>query len=390
MAQIGILTMFNDSQNYGCVAQGYALYKYICSMGYDAEIISYSHTKVKRIDSKGNQSLITYFKAHSNNMHLKILNRIEYKIARIICNKTIKNGFSKRREAFERSRASVKTSRVYTDNTICECSKDYDVFISGSDQIWKPGIANDAYLFNFLTEGNKVISYASSTAVECFDSKYDEYMKSSLVKYKWISVREKNAKEHFQELLDREVDLVVDPTLLINRQDWESMAEHVNMDYKYIFVYLLGDDWKQRKAIKQIAKITGLKVVTLPHLGGRPKLCDYGFGDVQLFDIDLSEFLGLIKYSEIVLTDSFHATVFANIFGKQYIVFERNVLNRKDSMNSRLDTLLGMFGENDRKHNSIMSDIDLLNRRIDFEKIHQIIDIESANSGRKLMNHLEA
>ena len=385
MKKVGIITMYHNSENYGCIAQSFALCKYIESLGFDAQLISYQHRRIKNKNEEiSRYGILHYIGEHSNNFFLKINYRINHKVANLLLKKKLSDDLSKRSLAFEKSRNLSSHSELYSDDTIYQISSKYDIFVSGSDQIWKPGIANDAYLYNFLPEGSKVISYASSTAVVEFSKEYDEFMKNSLAKYHWISVREKNAQIHFQKLLDREVDLVVDPTLLMSVPFWNDTAENYVSKEPYLFAYLLGESKRQRKIIEKIAKEKGLKIITLPHLGGTLKLTDRNFGDIQLYDIDFYQFLGLIKNASLVMTDSFHAVVFSNVFCREFLVFDREVLNSKDSMRGRLDTLLGLFGEKERQIEDFGSCMKALNEKIDYEKVHSILNDIAEESRRKI------
>lgn len=116
---------------------------------------------------------------------------------------------------------------------------------------------------------------------------------------------------------------------------------------------------KQRKLITRYAKERNLKIVTLPHVEGKVRAADIGFGDYQLYDVDLATFLSLIKNADCVCTDSFHAVVFSNIFETDFLAFERIVLSKKANMNSRMDTLLEMLGESSKfvYKNSKITDI---------------------------------
>lgn len=385
MKRIGIITMYYNSENYGGIAQGFALQKYIENLGYDSEIISYQHKKRKIIE----KNLLTYILNHANHIHVKIYIRLKSKVAKIILEKKIAPDLQKRKDAFAKSRELARHSKEYTDQTIKDCVGKYDVYVSGSDQIWKPGIANDAYLFNFLPNDSHVISYASSTAVSEFDDDYDSFMRRSLQKYRWISVREENAQNHFRTILSKEIDLVVDPTLLLGYEYWNAVADDYQTNTKYIFAYFLGDSTKQRKIVKKIAKDYGLEIVTLPHLGKSPRLSDVSFANIDLYDVNLFQFLGLIKNSSLVVTDSFHAVVFSNMFRKSFLVFEREVVNKKDQMNGRLDTILGMFGEKKRKVSDYKSACEALKMEIDYDEVHEILRGAAKESGEKLQRALE-
>lgn len=351
MKKIGIITLYYNNDNYGGIAQAYALNKYIENLGYDSEVISYKRTPVhipgvrERIKKEGLFSVIC---SKMEMLPEKLILKISTKYVVKKYGSDLEKKISQRKDAFKRSRELVRHSKVYTEDTIQNCIGAYDCYVSGSDQIWKPGVLQSPYVFEFLPDEYKRISYASSITVTDYPSQYGDYMKKNLAHYMWISVRENSAKTYLENLLHRSVDVVVDPTMLLDKNEWENITGERVIKEHYLFAYLLGEDHKQRKQITQYAKERNIKIVTLPHVEGKVRAADIGFGDRQLYDIDLSAFLSLIKYADCVCTDSFHAVVFSNIFETDFFVFERVILSKKANMNSRLDTLLDMLGEKNK------------------------------------------
>ena len=108
----------------------------------------------------------------------------------------------------------------------------------------------------------------------------------------------------------------------------------------------------KRKQIKEFAKRKGLKLVTLPHIVNSSvfqfKTQDWHFGDVQLYDIGIPEFLSLIQNAEIIVTDSFHAGVFSYVFHREFYLLERPTNNPEDLMNVRIYDLVKLYGTPDR------------------------------------------
>ena len=389
MGKVGIITLYYNNDNYGGIAQSYALCKYIADLGYDTEMISYKRTPVRIVGKKEElkkKGVLQYCKDHMEYLPQKLYLKLSNKLANKCYHTKLQKYLDLRKMAFAKSREMIPHSKVYNENTVVECMDIYDCFISGSDQVWKPGVLQPPYVFSFLPRGKKCFSYASSITVTDLPDEYGEFMKSELEKYLWISVREYSAKEYLQKLLNRNVDVVVDPTLLLSRDEWNRLASSRKIEEKYLFAYLLGESSYQRKCITDYAKKHGLKVVFLPHVEGKVRACDLKFGDIQLYDIDLNGFLSLIKHAEIVFTDSFHAVVFSNIFETQFWVFERFVLSKKSNMNSRLDTLLNITDEESRK---IKYNRDITHENIDFsvvqDKIKDIIE-ESKNKLSKALN----
>ena len=351
MIKIGIITLYFNNDNYGGIAQAYALNKYIENLGYSSEVISYKRTPVhipgtrERIKNEG---LISVVRSKMEMLPEKIYLKISTRYAVKKYGVALKEKIELRKDAFKRSRELVRHSNVYTEDTIHNCIGEYDCYVSGSDQIWKPGVLQPPYVFEFLPDKYKRISYASSITVTEYPREYGNFMKKCLSRYTWISVRESSAKNYLENLLHRSVEVVVDPTMLLDKDEWESIISNQIIKEHYLFAYLLGEDHKQRKQITQYAKERKLKIVTLPHVEGKVRASDIGFGDYQLYDVDLPAFLSLIKYADCVCTDSFHAVVFSNILETDFIVFERVILSKKANMNSRLDTLLDMLGEKNK------------------------------------------
>lgn len=389
MKKAGIITLYYKNDNYGGIAQGYALQQYINTLGIDSELISYQRTPAK-ILSKGEElkklGVKGFVSLKADCFFKKTKVKLKNKNARKKYGLSLKDKLQQRKDAFEVSREEVPHSPVYTEDNIINCSDRYDYFISGSDQIWKPGVLQPPYIFTFLPENKVRFSYASSITTLNNDKEYDEKMKNALEKYKWISVREESGQKYLEKLLNRNVDLVVDPTFLLSKEQWEEYITERQIKEKYVFTYFLGQSTKQRKIVEKYAKENNLKIVSLPHVEGKIYACDINFGDIQLYDVNVRQFLSLIKYAEVVFTDSFHAGVFSNIFETQYWIFEREVFSKKVSMNSRLDTLLALLGEEDRK---VREYTDIHNNNIDFENAKAKLNVEIDKSKELLKKALD-
>lgn len=340
MKKIGIITLYYNNNNYGGIAQAYALQKFISNNGYTCELITYKKEKSK-INYSKNNSLKFFTKRCFNKTKNLIISKIETnkrkEFSQVLLN---------RQEKLEKFRSSIPHSNtIYTINSIEEIEKIYDIYITGSDQCWNPGVIDDAFTFNFLKNEAFVFSYAPSIAVNNTTKEYDEYLKKALSKYKYISCREESGKDILTKITNREVEWVVDPTLLLERSDWEQVTSKRLIDEEYIFSYMLGENRKQREYIKSFAEKEGLTLVTIPYIkNGNTftyRMVDKDFGDIQELDISFEDFFSLIKYSKYVVTDSFHAVIFSCIFEKEFYVYDRSGLV---STNSRIQSLLKIMG----------------------------------------------
>lgn len=303
--------MFYKNYNYGGNLQAYALCRVLNALGYDADQIKYAY----------------YVAPKKENDDPRILSRIKKTIVSFIKNPII-NAVNKkikiREQAFERfTEDNIKhTEDIYNDSDISKCVEKYDVFVCGSDQVWNTNWYNQGFFLEFVKEKPKV-SYAASLGRRNMTEKGKDFYTRKLSSFKAISVREENAKKMLEDFLDVKISFNLDPTLLLNKNEWDEICSKNLINQKYCFCYFLSDNKNERIVAKQYAKKHKLKLVTLPHLR-RATGNDLFFGDIQLFDITPGDFVSLIKNAECVMTDSFHASVFSIIYDKQFFVFGAN------------------------------------------------------------------
>ena len=176
MKKAGIITLYYKNDNYGGIAQGYALQQYIQSLGIDTELISYQRTP-KRVVSKVEEikelGIKEFISIKTDCFFKKTKAKIANKFAIKKYGAALKDKIQLRKDAFEVSREEIPHSPVYTEDNIVNCSDRYDYFISGSDQIWKPGVLQPPYIFTFLPENKVRFSYASSITTLNNDKEYD-------------------------------------------------------------------------------------------------------------------------------------------------------------------------------------------------------------------------
>lgn len=380
MKKIGIITLYYKNNNYGGVAQAYALNKYFLKQGYKSELITYKKEKTnKKFITKKNS-----LKNLVNRIYSKIKRTIFEYIEKKLSNK-FKDELKKREEKLECFRNEIPHSPIYTKDNISSIEKEYDIFVSGSDQCWNPGVVTGSFVFDFLNNSDKCIfSYSSSIAVDNFNEYYANFMKENLKKYKAVSVREKNTAALLEKSIEKKVEFVIDPTLLLTRNDWNSITSKNIIDGDYAFAYILGDDIKTRQKVKKIAKEKKLKLVTLPYIKNGAnfdfKLVDYKFGEEQMLDISFSDFLSLIKHSTYVITDSFHAICFSYIFKKEFVALDKKGFI---STNSRIKSILRLMGIEER----LIKEINEIKKfqKIDYKLVDKKIE-NIINSSKEYLN----
>lgn len=349
--RVGIITHYHNSINYGGTLQAYALCKVLekkdCNpiqIKLNAESNISSKTRFIELMKKSPKKAITaVLKSKFRKMFVIPLHRKEY--GQFI--EIIKN----RKEAFENFRNhNVSQSRVVYDlNNIGESLELYDIFITGSDQVWHPLACNSAYLLDFVPEGKPKFSYAASLSTNHLCEIDQLRFQESLKNYIGISVREEDAVELLKPLSPMSPVCSLDPTLLLGKNEWDSVASDRIVNEPYVFCFFLGNGKKQIRIAREYAKKHNLKLVMIPYLSGKYASNAINSGDLALKTASPQDFISLIKYSDMVFTDSFHAVAFSSIYRKDFFVFTRN---GSSEMSTRIENITRLFGTCERFLNS--------------------------------------
>lgn len=332
--KVAIVTI--ESQNYGNRLQNYALQEILKDLGIDVFTLHRFPTKNSFADK-----IMLFLKA--------LLKTKSYRFYHF--NKQIKYG----------------KEIVGKDSFPSNLSTQYDYFVAGSDQIWNPYYEYYGGECDFLefADNKQKISYAASFGVSEIPNERKEEYQKFLSEFNKISVREKEGSDIVMELTGKEANIVLDPTLMINADKWRKCSKYEACipDNPYCFVYSLGEknDFFVDKLenIKQDLKIFDIGKTT-----------KYG----RNLPIGPSEFLYAIDNAEVVLTDSFHATVFSILFHKDVWVFERPGIN----MSSRITSLAKMFecDKNFDKHGTlhmcVNSDYKIFDKILEKERINSL------------------
>lgn len=333
---IGIITLYHNSTNYGGNLQAYALYKYLENRGAEVEQISYKKVSDGTIRGK----LFLMFENGFVSGIKGLVNSLKVRNEYVLADKKDRDI---RWNSFQRfSKELIRHSdRVYDQNSICDCLDDYDMFITGSDQVWNLKWYDSTYFLDFVDGSKKKkLSYAASFSMKELTNAQKEIVANSLSDYEAISVREKDAATILEGLTDKTVTYVVDPTLLLEEHDWNKICAERVIKEEYVFGYFLGSNIEMIKKAKEFAKKRNLKLVMIPFAAGKYQTKADDLADISIVDASPEKFLSLIKYAEYIFTDSFHAVVFSFVFKKQFFVFNRD---KKGSMNSRIISLTDMF-----------------------------------------------
>ena len=352
--EVAILTI-NDDMNYGNRLQNYAVQQFLIKNEVDC----------CTIENKTGYYGIKWY-----------IHELKDLIVRIIK----KDNMTKRYINFKKFNKNIVYSRYKIDKKHIpkDLHKKYDTFITGSDQVWNPFFdrGSNVDFLSFAPE-EKRVSFSASFGINEIPEEYRENFARELKKFKNISVREDRAKEIVEELTGRDdVEVLVDPTMLLTSEEWDKIAKKPKQlkSDKYILNYFLGELSEERKLkIEKIAKENNCEIINLLDKNS------------PFYQTNPSEFLYLEENAFLICTDSFHSCIFAILFNKPFIVFDRED-GTKIKMNSRLETLLKKFGLEERWYNG---EIDNKLLEVDYSKAYKILEKEKEKSKEFLIKAID-
>lgn len=308
--------------NYGSVLQAYALQHKISGMGYESEIIDYDFPPHK-VRKRTTKSLFTNIFAFMRALIMGFPQKKKIK-----------------RFAEFKCRHLRLSPESYNADSICLNPPLYDVYMTGSDQVWNPRHigADSNFLLSFVPKGKPKVSYASSFATSTIPDAYKKLYSKYLQEYASISVRERLGVELVEALTGKEATVCCDPVFLLNSKEWDEIEKEatVKVSEKYILVYALYymfDPYPELlHIIDHVQKQLGCKVV---YLNGRKEDAFRPNSKVMKSE-GPADFIRLIKNAEIVITTSFHGTAFSLIYEKPLMA----IIKENDNEDSRISSLL--------------------------------------------------
>lgn len=327
--RLGLLT-FHASYNCGSMLQTYAMQQYLTKKGYDIEIIDFS--------TQGQKELYSVF---SRNSTLKLFLR---NVVIFFHRKRIARNYEKYEE-FKNNKFHLTQKKTHNWKDIDVSN--YHALIVGSDQVWNTTIID--YDIAYFLPWNDIykVAYAPSFGAKNpikYSKSIDE-IKQLMLDFNALSSRENNGKQWIKELTKKDVPVVLDPTLLLDETDYENIiANDISIPEKYIFYYSPTYSIEHNRFVKQIARKFGLPVIAFNAKSFYLRAMN--FSGFKLPDYENPEsYLRLMKNAELVITTSFHGTVFSTVFRKKFWVIKNGGMYGDDD---RVATLLSELELNDR------------------------------------------
>lgn len=355
--KVGLITYYGN--NYGGCLQAYAIQQTIKKLGYNPQILQ----------------VYTPLTGTKFNKWVAILRVLKNPIAFLRRRKYIKEDSRNevfRSKAFDRYRSTYLTfdeSFILSQNNMSG-AVNYDTFVCGSDQIWNPILygVHPIWTMKFAPKGSKKIAYAPSLGISDIPEQYIATFKENLKDYAYISCREQEGANSLSKILGRNIDVVLDPTLLLSPDQWHEFAIPVSVNKPYIFCYLFGSYPYIAEVKKRVKDYYGINMVCLPY-----NLRELKSDDLKLYDITPNQFVWLIENAKFVVTDSFHATVFSIKMNTPFVSLKRTSDNDRKNMNSRLYTLLKTVRLEDRLVNESMVGCieNIIERKLDLKSANE-------------------
>ena len=400
------LITFAPHPNFGTCLQSYALNRVLRDMGHDVEFIYNGRENkpnilrniIKRLLP---QSILQLLKNCTNKSIEQVNtqdqepylielpdNKILYALSKLpfynvlsrrwIC----KNLQWRKVYKFTYEDCNFAMRRIYTHKQYENLSKDTDLFVTGSDQIWNPycGGFNPMMFVEFCYDVRR-IAYSSSISRPKLPKSLEARIKEDLSRFSNIAVREQKSVELLNNLLGRnDVKLVVDPTYLLDAAEWKKFGERAVLEFekpdKYIFCYFVGDEQRDvyEQMVCDVKKMTNIENVITLDCYNR----DFNYGDGRLYkDAGPYEWVHLLANASYICTDSFHATVFTLKFQKDFVHALKSASEGNNSQNTRMLDILNRYGIIYKLYSS---QSEQWKQTVDYKRVTPIIESEITDS----------
>ncbi len=353
--RVGILNFQFETNNFGAVLVPYSLQSILSKLGFRAYIINFDPSFFSRFTNKKKFFALC----------------LGYKFVKF------KYDFLNLSDLFVHA-SSLSKLNGFTD-----------VFIFGSDQIWKQKITREnyaSYYGDFADDSKKLIAYAASFGSGIFEEiSQENTLKCGelLHRFSSVSVREESGVKICFEHFGVDAQCVLDPVLLNDPSDLApiySKSDFCGTGEPYIALHELSSDNGALRVAVELSKMISMPFISISTFKRRI------LGRTMNFMNSPADWIQGIRHSELVVTDSFHCVVCAIIFQKQFIA----VRYMSDPLVDRFENLLGKLGLSDRLVSSVSEVLtrNILNKKIDYSKVEPLLSKERGKSLEFLVSAL--
>ena len=369
----GIIT-FHSANNCGSMLQSYALQQQLDRLGFDNEIIDFANAAQKH--------MYALLRKPKNSHDVK------YDLAALAYYSRFRTHYYDYRK-FLSEKLRLSSNSYENSNELAETNQLYGAFVAGSDQVWNICCtdADDAYFLNFVDDEKIKIAYApsfGSTKISDHPEKMDKYTKY-LNRFDFLSIRENNGAAWIKEMTGRTAPVLIDPTMFLSKSDYMVLAdEEKPIDEKYIFYYAFNYADSVNEVVKKISESLHMPVYVMDAKGWVKNCKKFNFRLTK--NSGPITFLNMLLNAELVLTTSFHGTVFSIIGEKKFCFLNSSMHNDRDDRTSTLLTMFNLMDhfvdcstiENNENFNRIICD------EWDFNDAKSLLDAQR----KKAVNYL--
>lgn len=334
--KIALLSVHADP-NYGSQLQAFALQKSLSKLGVESEYLQFTTLN-------GGYSI----KWRIRSLLKKILTKVGLiKLPLHEYSYWESPEFAKQRKLFDLFHKNILVSdKIYHRGNVSKSNDEYLKFIVGSDQLWSPAVEPKRryfYFLDFVCDNSKKNSYAPSIGTVNLSTDTKALLKEKLESFSNVSCRERANADTLSKLIGRKVEYVLDPTLLLNNDEWMQLSESIKMPDDYILCYILGT----KKCLSDYAQTLGRQNnIPVYYIVTRPEYINY---PNALRNVSVGQFLSLISKASCVITDSFHGTMFSINLGVNFYSFSKRESNNSIlNDNDRLLDILSVLGLENR------------------------------------------
>ena len=244
-----------------------------------------------------------------------------------------------------------------------------DGYIVGSDAIWMIDFfgKDDGFWGDYDSmKSSDSIAYAVSFGESILSGEQLDFLNEKIRNFKAIGLRESRHFDFIKNHVSVNVERVVDPTLLLHVDDYSNVTSERLIDEPYILMYSRKYNPRMDEYANQMAEKYGCKIVEIS-LRSRNK-----DKHIMYYQAGIEEFLSLIKYSENVITNSLHASIFSIIFHKPISFFER------ENAGNKVKELFDQYGLQEMR--VLPGAEPMIRKKHDYKKVDDLIEANRSNS----------
>ena len=362
--KVGIISInkYSKHLNFGAALHSYAFQQYLDKQGIDNVIIDYLPRFMKTYNMK-----YPFLSEQPKEKVKRFFFWLGYFFPNLTRYKKFMNFFDEHYRM---------TKCQYDEKLLGKALFDFDTIVCESDVIWSPhstqGFDNGFFCNLPSLQGKNKISYAACIGYTNFSEKRQNRFRQLLKNFDSISVREIQGTEFTQQFTDQPVYNVLDPTLLLDAEDYAKIAVKPK-ESGYLLVYnCLKNNQKMLKDAKRIAAEKGLQVIEISVFYTNI------FKNKVKLSIGIEEFLGYFQYADCVLTNAFHGVCFSIINKKSFYTYARGTKDSRVTSILHLLHLDDKFIDNEETLGAF--------EEIDYDQVYTYLQEEREKSGKFLMD----